>query len=107
MARTFREALAEQLEKAGITAYRLSQLVGVGRAAVSKLLDDKVKTVPSWETVVKIALALGVDVGVFVTPDIQLPLTGEPGKPGRPKAEEPEGEEGEPKSKKTAKGKKK
>ena len=82
MAANFQEALAEQIALSGLSSYRVSQLAGLGRAAMSKLLLGQAK--PGWETVVKIALGLGVSVEVFVTPDITIPEAPEVGKQGRP-----------------------
>ena len=85
MAANFQEALAEQIALSGLSSYRVSQLAGLGRAAMSKLLLGQAK--PGWETVVKIALGLGVSVEVFVTPDITIPEAPEVGSKADPGAE--------------------
>ena len=82
----FGERVKEVRERKGMSAYRLSQLVGLTRSAVSQIESGKAD--PSWETAVRISLALGVPVTDLVTPDIQLPPSEPPGKPGRPRKDD-------------------
>jgi transcriptional regulator with XRE-family HTH domain len=51
------------IESAGITPYEVSKRAGVSRQLVSKLLLNKGQ--PNWETVQKLAFALGVDCTAF------------------------------------------
>ncbi len=71
MANNFKEALEEQLERAGVGAYRLSQLSGVSKQTISEFLNKG--KLPSWESAIRIALALNVSLDVFRSDDIQLP----------------------------------
>lgn len=80
----FARTLHTRLESAGITAYRLSQLTGISKGAMSKLLSGKVE--PSWESVLKIAKAMGVSCEVFAA-DVELPDAPEQRGPGRPPAD--------------------
>ena len=87
-ARNFSEALQREITRSGMSAYRVSQLAGLGRAAISKLLDPASRTTPMWPTVVRLSRALDVDLSVFVTPDILAdppPPVGRPGRPAKPK----------------------
>jgi transcriptional regulator with XRE-family HTH domain len=54
---TFARTLARYLEARSLTAYRLAEDAGLSRQAVAKLLAG---SAPSWETVQRIAAALGV-----------------------------------------------
>jgi transcriptional regulator with XRE-family HTH domain len=54
---TFAALLATLLKDRGLTAYRLAEDAGLSRQAIAKLLAG---SAPSWETVQRIAAALGV-----------------------------------------------
>jgi len=54
---TFARTLAALLETRSLSAYRLAEDAGLSRQAVAKLLSG---SAPSWETVQRIAAALGV-----------------------------------------------
>lgn len=82
MAKNFAAALTEQLEVAGMTGYRLSQLTGISRQTVSRLLNGHVQ--PGWDVVAKIAKALGVSCEAFVTDDMSLPEAPDERPRGRP-----------------------
>jgi DNA-binding XRE family transcriptional regulator len=56
-AEPFARTLAALLEARSLTAYRLAEDAGLSRQAVAKLLAG---SAPSWETVQRIAAALGV-----------------------------------------------
>lgn len=87
MATHFGQRLAELREGAGLTQYRLAQLAGLSKQAVSKL--EKGDNQPNWETVQVLALALGVDCTAFADRAITLPPEQPPGHPGRPRKAEP------------------
>lgn len=90
MANDFAEALSDQIQKSGLTAYKLAQVSGVPKQILSNLLLGK--TQPSWENVVKFARVLEVPLEVFVSDNIALPEPSEArgrGRPGKPE-DEPE-----------------
>jgi transcriptional regulator with XRE-family HTH domain len=60
---TFAALLAALLRREGLTAYALAQRSGVSKQALSKLLSGDSR--PSWDTVVKLADALGVSTESF------------------------------------------
>jgi transcriptional regulator with XRE-family HTH domain len=62
---TFAARLASLLGEAGLTAYALARRSGVSKQALSKLLSGDSR--PSWDTVVKLADALGVSTESFRT----------------------------------------
>jgi transcriptional regulator with XRE-family HTH domain len=89
----FGRKLTELREKAGLSMYRLAELIGVSHQAVSQM--ESGKRGPSWETVQRLALILKVDCSVFIDPDLPLPEAQPPGKAGRPrKGAAPENPEG-------------
>lgn len=61
----FAARLASLLGEAGLTAYALAQRSGVSKQALSKLLSGDSR--PSWETVCRLADALGVSTESFRT----------------------------------------
>jgi transcriptional regulator with XRE-family HTH domain len=81
--KTFAAALARELEGSGKTAYRLAQESGVSDSMLSKLLAGKIQ--PSWLTVQKLSVALGVSCEAFKS-DVQLPAPPAARGPGRPPA---------------------
>lgn len=66
-----------------MSAYALAKASGLSKQAVSTLESGASK--PSWETVQKLAKALGVGCDAFMDDSLQLPAPGEPAKLGRPK----------------------
>jgi transcriptional regulator with XRE-family HTH domain len=79
----FATRLTALRERAGLSQYRLAQLTGVSRQAVSQLENGD--SVPTWPTVQLIALALGLNCSVFVDPTLQLPEEKPTAPRGRPK----------------------
>jgi transcriptional regulator with XRE-family HTH domain len=67
----FADCLRSLREKAGISQYRLAKRSGVSKHMVSRL--ELGTTQPSWETVQRLATALGVDCRSFVDPDLPMP----------------------------------
>lgn len=63
----FAERLKELRAKAGMSQYRLAQVSGVAKQTISQL--EKGDTDPAWETVRKLARALGVSISEFDPPD--------------------------------------
>lgn len=59
--------LCERREKTGISKYRLAILSGITKQTLTRL--ELGQGNPSWETVVKLARALGVGVEVFAVED--------------------------------------
>jgi transcriptional regulator with XRE-family HTH domain len=85
----FARKLTEFREAAGVSTYRLAQLTGITRQALALL--ESGRRVPTWDTVQRLALALGVDCTAFIDPGLQLPEAQPPKKAGRPrKATEPD-----------------
>jgi transcriptional regulator with XRE-family HTH domain len=64
---TFAARLTELREKAGLSQYKLAQLSGVSKQTISQL--EKGEGDPSWDTVKKLAHALGVSIDEFDTDD--------------------------------------
>jgi transcriptional regulator with XRE-family HTH domain len=79
----FARKLIELRTAAGVSAYRLAQLTGISRQALSQL--ETGQTIPTWETVQKIARALGLNCEAFEDPGLELPEAPEPKKAGRPR----------------------
>jgi transcriptional regulator with XRE-family HTH domain len=78
---TFARRLTAVREAAGVTQYRLAQLSGISKQAISRL--ELGETRPAWETVQALAAALGASCEAFST-SVNLPTAAVPGKPGRP-----------------------
>ena len=68
----FADCLRSLREKAGISQYRLAKRSGVSKHMVSRL--ELGTRQPSWETVQRLANALGVDCRSFVDPDLRMPV---------------------------------
>ncbi len=68
----FADRLRSLRERAGISQYRLAKRSGVSKHMVSRL--ELGTTQPSWETVQRLAKALGVDCRSFVDPDLTMPV---------------------------------
>jgi transcriptional regulator with XRE-family HTH domain len=79
---TFADRLTAMREAAGISQYRLAQLSGLTKQAISRL--ERGEGQPSWETVQALARGLGVTCEAFLTePEEPPPPPPEPRKPGR------------------------
>ncbi len=75
-------------EAAGLTQYALAKRSGVSKQALSKL--EMGEREPGWETVQRIAAALGLDCSTFNDPAIAASVGGEPPRPrGRPRKDAP------------------
>jgi transcriptional regulator with XRE-family HTH domain len=80
---TFADRLRAAREKAGVTPYRLAQLSGITKQAISRL--ESGQSQPTWDTVQALARALGVSCEAFTTPP-PAPAAAPPVKPrGRPR----------------------
>jgi transcriptional regulator with XRE-family HTH domain len=84
----FARKLTELREAKGLSKYRLAELAGLTHQAMSLLESGQRE--PNWQTVQRLALALGVDCTAFTDPELQLPEAKPPKKPG-PKPKVPEG----------------
>jgi transcriptional regulator with XRE-family HTH domain len=80
---TFGERLQALMNKQGLTAYALAKRSGVAKQSLSQMLQGA--NDPRWETVQRLALALGVDYGELADPELVLPADTPPGKRGRPR----------------------
>ena len=81
---TFASKLKAMRKAKGLSAYRLSQMTGLTRQAVS-LLELGLTEDPSWETIRRLAKALDVSTDAFVI-DNPLEVDTPPAKPrGRPR----------------------
>jgi transcriptional regulator with XRE-family HTH domain len=79
---SFAERLGALLERSGLTMYAVAKRAGVSKQNVGKLMAGTRE--PSWDTVQRLALALGVSTEAFTDPDLRLPVA-VPAKMGRPK----------------------
>jgi transcriptional regulator with XRE-family HTH domain len=77
----FAVRLTRLRETAGITKYRLAKRAGLTGQAVTRL--ELGQGEPNWNTVQKLAAALGADVRDFVDPTIQAVPDKAPRKAGR------------------------
>ena len=84
-AETFAHRLRALRERVGMTKYMLAKRTGLNKQTLLNL--ESGKSIPSWETVQKLALALGVSCQEFVDAAVTIPPadTTAPGKPGRPR----------------------
>jgi transcriptional regulator with XRE-family HTH domain len=80
---TFAECLRQLREAADLTQYALAKRTGLSKQALSRL--EMGEREPTWTTVQKLALALGVDCRQFVDPTLTLPATEPTPGPGRPR----------------------
>jgi transcriptional regulator with XRE-family HTH domain len=78
---TFAELLAGLRVRAGLSQYALARRSGLSREALSRL--EAGQRTPTWDTVQRLALALGVDCRSFVDEALTLPEV-TPGRVGRP-----------------------
>jgi transcriptional regulator with XRE-family HTH domain len=79
---TFTRQLVALREAAGLSQYELARRSGLTKQAISRL--EQGNQGPAWETVQRLALALGVDCRAFADPALQLPADTEPKRRGRP-----------------------
>ncbi len=84
---TFARRLQAVRERVGMTKYMLAKKTGLNKQTLLNL--ESGRSVPSWDTVQKLALALGVDCREFMDQGVSIPSAEEsaPGKPGRPRKE--------------------
>lgn len=78
----FADRLQELRETTGLSQYALAKRAGISKQAISRL--ELAEREPNWETVQRLALALGVDYGAFADPALTLPEQGPLPKRGRP-----------------------
>lgn len=85
-------SLAEKLkairEKAGLSQYELAKRAGLSKQAISRLEIESYQT--SWETVQRLAKALGIECCAFKDADLTIPGQQPPGQKGRRKKKPPE-----------------
>jgi transcriptional regulator with XRE-family HTH domain len=79
---SFAERLNVALRESGLTMYALAKRSGVSKQNMSKLAAGRRE--PTWETVQRLALALGVSCDAFRDPELTLPPQGPPPRKGRP-----------------------
>ena len=90
----FADRLRQLREAAGLSQYALAKRSGLTKQAVSRL--EMGTRDPAWETVQRLAMALGTDCRAFADPSIEIPDAAV--RPvGRPKKEEPAREPEKPK----------
>ena len=80
---SFADRLAAVRAEAGLSQYALAKRAGVSKQALSLL--ELGEREPNWETVQRLALALGVDCRAFVDTALTLPPEGPPAQMGRPR----------------------
>ncbi len=80
-AKGFADRLRELREATGMSQYALARKAGISKQAMSHL--EAGRNDPSWETVQRLALALGVDYEALADPGLTLPEV-KPAKMGRP-----------------------
>lgn len=81
----FAGRLTELREQTGLSMYALAQKSGVSKQALSRL--ELGESEPTWDTVQKLALALGIECTEFKDPNITIPAPvpeGEKRQRGRP-----------------------
>ncbi|WP_439622349.1 helix-turn-helix domain-containing protein [Gemmata sp.] len=85
---TFAQRLKELREAAGMTQYRLAQTSGLSKQTISQL--EKGTNEPSWDTVRKLARALGIATDDFDTASDQAePDDTPPPPPKKPAPKKP------------------
>ena len=82
-AETFGAKLLRIRTEREMTRYALAKKCGLSQAGLSKLESGERQ--PAWDTVQKIALALGVGCSEFVDPSLALPEEQEAKPRGRPR----------------------
>ena len=83
---TFGAKVARLREERSLSRYALAKKTGITQAGLAKVEQDG--TQPTWDTVQKLALALGVSCSEFVNPALALPVEQPPKPRGRPKKAE-------------------
>ena len=86
---SFAERLKAQRELAGFSQYTLSKRSGLSRQSISQL--EMGMREPTWETVQRLAKALGLSCESFIDAGIELPDAEPPRPRGRPKQGEGKG----------------
>jgi transcriptional regulator with XRE-family HTH domain len=79
---SFAERLQRVRESAGLSQYEVARRAGISKQAMSQL--EKGENDPSWSTVQKLAMVLGVDCREFTDPEMALPEAEDRRPPGRP-----------------------
>jgi transcriptional regulator with XRE-family HTH domain len=80
----FADQLQRLLKEQGVSQYRLAQLSGITKQTLSRLVLGQQD--PSWETVQRLAAALGVSCEQFTDPGLKEPPAAPKQRPrGRPK----------------------
>src|SRR5438128_1497912 len=79
----FAGRLRELRERAGLTQEQLAREAGLDKDSISRL--ERSRWQPTWETVVALAAALGVECTAFLQPPAEMP----PARPGRPRKTPP------------------
>jgi transcriptional regulator with XRE-family HTH domain len=79
---TFADRLRRLREAAGLSQYALAKLSGLSKQSLSRL--ELGMREPAWDTVQRLALALGVDYAAFADPNLTLPEPKPSRGPGRP-----------------------
>lgn len=80
----FARRLRELREDAGLSQYALAKKSGVSKQALSRL--EMGASEPAWETVQRLALALGVTCTAFNDPAVQVPEEKDAPPRGRPRS---------------------
>src|SRR5262245_41182234 len=96
----FGRRLRELREEAGLGRKDLAERAGMRSEAGVRNLEQGIRS-PSWETVLRLAAALGVSCEAFTRP----PAGREPVGPGRPPKTKAEVEQSKPKKPRARKGK--
>lgn len=82
----FAGRLRELREKVGLTQQQLADKAGMHREGVAQLERDRRQ--PSWESVLALARALGVEVSAFVVEGLPSAEPAPPRPHGRPRKDE-------------------
>ncbi len=69
----FGPRLRELRTKAGLTQAALANLIGIAQSRIGEYESPTTRYAPSWETVVKISLALDVSTEVFLREPTENP----------------------------------
>ena len=82
---SFAEKLRAIRERKGVSQYALAKRSGLSKQALSRL--EAGAREPSWNTVQRLAAALGADCRDFMDAGLELPDVEEPRPKGRPRKE--------------------
>src|SRR5262245_24469836 len=82
---TFADRLRAMLTESGLSQYALAKRSGLSKQSLSALLLGGRD--PSWDTVQRLAIALGVDCRAFANPNLTIPNEETAPGPGRPRKE--------------------